>query len=231
MPLLSKAPITFLNRLRWWLPATARWVWELIRFFAPFLVALVICVTVPVLVRLIWPCSAERAMRWIGGLFQLGGVITIVLKLHAAQRQFPQQTLKRILERRPRFRVQNTVISAAEAAMGMATGRARGRVTPGPQATLEQRLVMLEDSYTKLFDEVGGLENEIRRRGDELSNKLHAEAAAREVADKRIEEQLKETAVGSLHLDVWGVLFFILGIIAGTAFPEIAAVFGAASCK
>ncbi len=90
---------------------------------------------------------------------------------------------------------------------------------------------MLEDSYTKLFDEVGGLENEIRRRGDELSNKLHAEVAAREASDKRIEEQLKETAVGSLHLDAWGVLFFIFGIIAGTASPEIAAVFGAVSCK
>ena len=43
--------------------------------------------------------------------------------------------------------------------------------------------------------------------------------------------QLKETAVGSLHLDAWGALFFIFGIIAGTASPEIAAVFGAVSCK
>ena len=90
---------------------------------------------------------------------------------------------------------------------------------------------LLNPFHGKLLDEVGGLEIEIRRRGDELSNKLHAEAAAREVADKRIEEQLKEAAVGSLHLDVWGVLFFILGVIAGTASPEIAAVFGAASCK
>ncbi len=227
MPLLLKSPIRFLNRLLWWMAATARWVWEVNRYWMPFLVAVVICV----LVAVVWPCPVEREVRLTGMVLQLLGVITIVLRLRAAQRQFPEQTLKRWWQRRPRFRVRNTVISAAGSAISMATGRARGRVTPGPQATLEQRLAMLEDSYTKLFDEVGGLGNEIRRRGDELSNKLHAEVAAREASDKKIEEHLKETAVRSLHLDAWGVLFFIFGIIAGTASPEIAAVFGAASCK
>jgi hypothetical protein len=41
--------------------------------------------------------------------------------------------------------------------------------------------------------------------------------------DKRVEGQLVETAVGGLHLDFWGVFYFILGTIAGTASPEIAA--------
>ena len=109
--------------------------------------------------------------------------------------------------------------------------RPRVRVNPGPQATLEQRVAMLQDNYTNLFDEVGRLDDELRRRTDELSSKLHAETAAREATDKRLEEQLKETAVGSLHLDLWGVLFFISGIIAGTASPEIAALLGTASCK
>jgi hypothetical protein len=113
------------------------------------------------------------------------------------------------------------------ASMGMSTMSARGRVSPGPQATLEQRLAMLESSYTNLFDEVGNLGNEVKRRADELSNKLNAEATARDSGDKRIEEQLKETAVGSVHLDVWGVEFFLLGTIAGTLSQEIAALFGA----
>ena len=154
-------------------------------YVAPILLFLVLCVVV----RLLWPCHAqqairEQAMRWIGGLFQLAGVITIVLKLRAAQRQFPQQTLKRIFDHRPRFRIQNTVISPAGGEPGHGDMSARGRVRPGPQATLEQRLAMLEDSYTKLFDEVDGLGNEVRRRTDELSSKLHAEAAAREASVK-----------------------------------------------
>jgi hypothetical protein len=165
------------------------------------------------------------------GMFpQLLGVITILMRLRAAQRQFPGQTLKLWWERRPRFRVRNIIVSAAGSAMSMATGRARLSITPGPQATLEQRVAMLEDSYTNLSGEVGGLGNEMRQRGDELSNKLHAEVAAREASDKKIEEQLKETAVGSLHLDAWGVVFFVIGIIAGTVSPEIAGWVGSGSC-
>ncbi len=227
MPLLPETPIRFLKQLLWWLPATARWLWEGKRFWAPPLVAVAICV----LVAAAWPC-VEQKVRLAGMVLQLFGVSMIVLRLHAAQRQFPGQTLTRWLQRRPPFMGQNRVISPAAGTLTLsATGKAQVRVSPGSQATLEQRLAMLEDSYTKLFDEVGGLEIEITRRSEELSNKLHAEVAAREANNKRIEEQLKETAVGSLHLDAWGVLFFILGIFAGTASPEIAAALGAASCK
>jgi hypothetical protein len=225
----------FLKRLCWWVPATARWIPELIGFFAPYVAPVLLFFLLCVVVRLFWPCHAqqairEQAVRWIGGGFQLVGVITIVLKLRGAQRQFPQHTLKRILERRPRFRQQNVVVSAAGTSMSMASGSMRARVVAGPLATLAQRVAILEDSHTKLFDEVGSLGNEVNRRSDELSGKLNAEAGAREVADKEIKEQLKETAIGSFHLDVWGVLFVMLGIVAGTASQEIAGWIGAGSC-
>lgn len=106
----------------------------------------------------------------------------------------------------------------------------RGRAVAGPQATLAQRVAILEDSHNKLFDEVGSLGSEVKRRSDELSDKLNAKSGAREVADKEIREQLKETAIGSFHLDVWGVLFVMLGIVAGTASQENAALIGAGSC-
>ncbi|HWY80808.1 MAG TPA: hypothetical protein VNY10_02510 [Roseiarcus sp.] len=220
----------FLKRLRWWFPATARWIPELIGFFAPYVAPVLIVLLLCVVVRMFWPCHAQQAIRWIGGGFQLVGVITIVLKLHAAQQQFSQHTLKRILERRPRFWQQNTVISAAGTSISTASGSVRGRAVAGSQATLEQRVAILEDSHTKLFDEVGSLGNEVKRRSDELASKLHDEATAREAADKGIKEQLKETAVGSIHLDVWGVVFVVSGIVAGTASPEIAAWVGGGSC-
>jgi hypothetical protein len=219
----------FLKRFRWWVPATAWWIPELIGFCAPYVAPILVFLALCVVVRLFWPCRAEQAVRWIGGGFQFVGVIMIVLKLQAAQQQFPRHTLKRILERRPRFWQQNTVISVAGTSISMASGSMRGRAVAGSQATLEQRVAILEDSHTKLFDEVGSLGNEVKRRSDELTGKLRAEAAAREAADKEIQEQLKETAVGSTHLDVWGVGCVMLGIIAGT-FPEIAAVFLAGSC-
>jgi hypothetical protein len=192
---------------------------------------LVIFVLVPKLAPAIWPCHVEQVVRFVGGLLQLGGVITIVLKLRGAQRQFPGQTLKEWWQHRPRLRQQKTVVSSVGVVIGMATVSGRGGVSAGPQATMEQRLAILEDSYTKLFDEVGRLGADVKLRSDELSGKLHAELAAREAADKKLDAQLKETAVGSLHLDVWGVNFLILGIIAGTLSQEAAAMFGAAGCK
>jgi hypothetical protein len=203
MPLPPESPIRFLKRLLWWLPATT-WgffwevLWEGYRVWLP-LMAFVICG----LTAVVWPCPVERAVRLMGMFLQLLGVITIVLRLRAAQRQFPGQTLGVWLQRRPRFR--HTVTSATLMANDSAdTASFRDRVGPGPQATLEQRVAILEDSYTKLFDEVGGLGKELRQRADELSNKLHDETSAREARDKMIEEQLRETAVGSLHLDAWG---------------------------
>ena len=103
-----------------------------------------------------------------------------------------------------------------------------GALSAGSQATLEQRVAILEDSHTELLDEVGSLGNEVKRRSDELTSKLHAEATAREAADKEIKEQLKETAVGSTHLDVWGVV--MSGIVVGTASPRMAAWGGGGSC-
>ena len=90
---------------------------------------------------------------------------------------------------------------------------------------------MLENSYTNLFDEVSSLGNEAKCRSDDLAGKLQAEITARSEADKKIEEQMKETAVGSFHLDFLRVAFVLLGIVARTASPEIAAGFGATGCR
>ena len=226
MPLVAEAPIRFLKRLLWWLRATAWWVWEANPFWGPFIVAVVICLLVAVVSR----CPVEREVRLMGMFLQLLGVVTIVMRLRAAQRQFPGQELKGWWVRRPQFRVRSTVVSVAGTVMSMTTVRAEARVSLGPQATLEQRLAMLEESHTKLADKVGDLGKEVKRQADDLSSKLTAETASREAGDKRIEEQVREAAVGSLHLDVWGVLFFLFGIIAGTASQEIAAWIGAGSC-
>jgi hypothetical protein len=166
-------------------------------------------------------------VRLWGMVLQVLGAITILPRLRAAQRQFPAQWWRQWWQRRPLLRAQHIVISAHGAAFGFSSGRARARVTAGPPATFEQRVAMLEENYIKLFDEVGGLDNELQRRTDGLSAKLQAEASAREAGDKKVEGELRETAVGTLHFDLWGVVFFISGTIAGTASPEIAKVVSA----
>ena len=217
-----RASTGFLMRLFPWVVATLQWLPELIVFFAPILVALVICVTMLILVPNFWPCSVERAIRYIGGILQLFGVITIVIKLRIAQRQFPQQKLKRILERRPRLTARTVRANFTATLTSTGTVRAEVRRAPTPPPSLEQQIAALEERYTKLRGEVGDLGKELRAKNDDLCAKLDAEATARDAADKRIGEQMTETAVGSFHLDLWGVVFVLLGIVAGTLSHEIA---------
>jgi hypothetical protein len=166
-----------LNRLLLWVAETTRWLWE--AFWEGFhiwlaVLALVICA----LVAKAFPCPGERTVRLIGLVLQLLGLITILLRLWATQRQFPGQWWRRWWQRRPRLRGLHSVISQHGAATGFTSGRARGRTTAGPQATFEQRVAMLEENYIKLFDEVGGLANELERRTARLSANLQAEASA-----------------------------------------------------
>jgi hypothetical protein len=69
---------------------TARWLWEAFwegLHSGLLVVALVVCVVV----ALVWPCPVERLVRLIGMILQLLGLVTIVLRLWAARRQFPGQ--------------------------------------------------------------------------------------------------------------------------------------------
>ena len=131
MPRIFSDPIRLLRRLLWWLPATARWSW---RVWLPALAP----VFVWLLVAAVTPC-VERQVRLTGMILQLLGVATIALRLWAAQRQFPGQTLARWLQRRPRFRVQNTILAVGAASLGMATASGRGRVSPGVNAREKMR--------------------------------------------------------------------------------------------
>lgn len=203
-----------------------RWTFEGRHFWLPIFAPFVVWV----LVSLAFSCR-EQQIRLTGMFLQLLGVVTVALRLWAAQRQFPGQTLAQWLQRRPRFRVQHQVLAAAAISVGADIMTARGRVGPGPQSTLADRVAMLESSYTHLFDEVGALGGELRKRTDEFSSGLRTETAAREQGDRRTEEQLRRMAVGALHLDFWGVLYFLFGIVGGTASAEIATLLGAASCK
>jgi hypothetical protein len=120
-------------------------------------------------------------------------------------------------------------MSAVEAGDSFGSGRAR--VSAGPATPLDRRVALLEENYASLFDEVGNLDQEMKKNRQELSDALNAEKAARESADTRHEDQLKEAVVGQVHLDFAGVLYFLLGIIAATASSEFAVWIGAAPCS
>jgi hypothetical protein len=218
--------IDWFKRLGSWVPALMNWAWDGRRFWLPIFAPIILWVLVSSFIK-----CCEQQVRLTGMLLQLLGVVTVALRLRAAQRQFPWQAVTEWLKRRPRFGVTHQILSAGTVSIGVGTMRARMRVGAGPLSSLEDRIGVLEKNYANLFDEVGALDQELTQKTAELSTNLKIESTTRVESDKKLEEKLKEAVVGVLHLDLWGVLYFVLGIIAGTASSEIASFFGAAPCK
>lgn len=215
MAITRNDALQFLKRLT----ALIRWFCRGYQFWAPSLVILIFLGSVVYL-----PTCQERLIR-LGGMFlQLAGIATVAFQARSAQRQFPGYTLGAWLKTRPPlFRPQHRIVELTGIASGFGSGGARMTITPGPSATLEQRVVMLEQGQANLINEVGSLGSEIRKKADELSTSLKTETAAREEGDRRNEQHIKTMAVGSLPLVLWGVGYFVLGTIAGAASAELAA--------
>jgi hypothetical protein len=60
---------------------------------------------------------------------------------------------------------------------------------------------------------------------------LKAERNERQAADTRLTNQLKKAVAEGLPLARVGAIFFLIGITAGTASPEIASIFGGSPCQ
>jgi hypothetical protein len=222
--------VWFFRRLAWWLPKMARWFfWE---SRVGWLVILAFA-SVTLLIVPFW--CLERQIRILGMSLQLFGFGTVAWGLTKTRKQFNKPTFWQAsliwLKSRPRFKPQHHVISVAGLSVGAAFGRARATVGPGPDTTLERRVEILEQNYESLFKEVGAIDDTLTRKAQELSDAIRTERAEREARDTRIEAQVTDAVAGGLPLDWVGVIYFFIGVIAGTASQEIAALMGgAASC-
>lgn len=176
----------------------------------------------------------EPAIRLVGMALQLVGFGTVAWGLTQARKQFGKPTITgsfaQWLARRPKFGPKHVILGAGFATMPSVISGGRLRTGPRPDASLEERFVMLQRQYEALFDEVGALDTRLAQSKEELSKRIDDEAAARQEADSRNLRQLDEAIVGGLHLDLVGLALFVLGIIAGTASPELSSVL-AASCS
>ena len=163
----------------------------------------------------------EAAIRLIGMLLQLAGVFEAAYGIRQTRRLFNRPTFTRQwLAERPRKR---QVIQAVGSAVGLSLvmGHARGRVDVPPDADMEQRVSRLETTYELLFNEVGTETTALRAKDAEIEQKLKSEEGERKTGDDTISNQLAETAIGGLRLQVSGVIILLVGIIMGTASLEI----------
>jgi hypothetical protein len=219
--------LTFIKR---YVSDVGRWLWS-----TQPLLALFAAVVVSSLVWIALSSCLERRIRLVGATLQLLGVILVAFGLRDTRRAFEDQpttwqAIKQWWSGRPRFGPRNIVLAAAGLAGGGSFSSARARISSGPNTPLERRVQLLEEQYVQLFDEVGVLTENTKKRDDELSNALTVEREERQKGDANTKEQLKRAVAQGIPLGRVGAIFFFFGIIAGTASPEIAILFGASAC-
>lgn len=209
----------------------AKWIWS-----APIVIALAAALLVVSSVVILAAACLERQFRLSGMVLQLLGVLVVAVGLRDTRRAFSDlpttwKSIKQFWARRPRFGPHNRIVGASGIVVGSSSISARGTVRPGPNATLEERIRKLQEQYERLFDEVGALTNETRSKYKELTTALKTERNERTSADLRNRDQLKKAVAEGIPLEVIGVVFFLLGITAATASPEIASWFGSGACN
>ena len=221
-----------------------RWLWEVIVWlgqlsigriavFGPTNLFAVFSVVIALwlLVSFTKTCL-EQEIRFGGLVLQIFGSFTVARKLWVVTGQFqlPSTSVWQWLKRFPTFPRHRVIAGTGAALGGAVSGSARMRLSPSPQMPLDQKVEFLTKQYAELFDEVGRLDQKVKQDARDSSAALQAESAKREKADKKYEEQLREAVVGHLDLDYAGVLYFVLGTIAGTASGDISRLLGAATC-
>lgn len=178
----------------------------------------------------------ERQIRISGMALQLIGVFLVGVGLRDTRQAFDDQpttfgAIKQWWSGRPKFGPRNHILSAEGASFGVSFGSARGRAVAGPNTSLDQRVSILEQGHADLFDEVGALSEEMKKKTDELSAALKVERSEREQADQQTKNELRKAVAEGIPLGLVGVICFLLGITAGTASPEIASIFGSGACQ
>lgn len=184
--------------------------------------------------------TSEAIPRSAGGLLQIGGVVTVALGIHELRRQFNLPRLldevseegRRIAAHVKRLWWRITGSSPPPKigyGYGVGTaggfGSAHAVALPGPNAPVEERLVWLEKEVSSLQTATVRLRSDLQQEANKRAEAIEAERNAREERAQAMELQLRNMAVGGIHLELVGLCWLFLGIILVTWPGEIGSAF------
>lgn len=126
--------------------------------------------------------------------------------------------LLRKLGRKPR---PPNIVGVGAATLGVGTMRARARVKPGPDATLSQRVDLLERVVDGLEDRADKLEDDLEQETKERKDEAAIERRERVEQDEWLEARVRNVATGGLRLQTLGLLWLVVGVVLATWSPEL----------
>jgi hypothetical protein len=171
----------------------------------------------------------EARLRYSGLALEMLGVFTVVHGLRAKGRLFNKPSIRALLARAlktfPKWPGRQATIhgSAGIALGGMKVAGGSMSVWHGAaDQSLERRVEALEKNLESLRQDHRDAVKDLREADDQLRRNFKSESADRRTSDQELRRKIEGIGAESLHIEVMGVLWIVVGVVLATASAELA---------
>jgi hypothetical protein len=174
--------------------------------------------------------TSECHFRYLGLGLQCIGILSVLFGINRTREHFNKPSLlagaTTWLKSIPRFRNRERfTLEIADSTHGQSTSRVVLRQHAGPNATIEDRVRVLESNYDSLDSRTQLAQEQIDQANHERREALAAERQERERQVDALTRKLVLTETGGLDLSLMGLLWLILGLVLSTASQELSRLF------
>jgi hypothetical protein len=165
-----------------------------------------------------------------GLILELLGIFSVVLGLNKTLKLHLGKNLQQIVlewfKRFPKFLENQHGIELSSHMTAQDNCSAFITFGPNQNSAIEDRVTRLEEQFNQVSFQAHKdrilFENEFKK----LSDALNAERNERESGDNQVKQDIKESAVEDVHIELMGVIWLFTGAISATASTELAKLFG-----
>jgi hypothetical protein len=177
--------------------------------------------------------DAEPMLRTAGGILEIAGLFTIALGMSQLRRDCGLANtvaemlsewgdwLQSLWHRLRGRRDVSVAVGGAAMTGGAGTMRGHGTVGDSPVATLEEQVKILEKQVNNLSKALFDLEGKVQHESARQKAALEAEQQTRRSAIEKVEDRVKQLAVGGIRLETVGLGWLLAGVILTTWSQEI----------
>jgi len=189
------------------------------------MIVLLVCLSTLLLFR-----AAEPLIRFTGLFLQLLGISTVLYGISETRKLFNCPSLLSVASRWltsfPKFRLpKRTVRLVGQAGEMSFAGRVIARHQAGPNATIEDRVRVLESNLQLIDHRMDELQQQIDQANRQTNQALAAERQTREHDIDHLRKKLEITETGGLYVSLMGLVWLIVGLMMSTASLELSNLF------
>ena len=222
----SKPQVRKFKNVRIWISEVIKWAAYGIRTALPYMILIgVLCY---VSFYTIADCK-EQEIRLVGLFFQIIGFLLVAWQLINLSRLFSKPSaLDQFVNYWMSFPtpyIRALSISAHGTSWAVTTEGTRS-VKAGPNATLEQRVEIIEDELEVIKDELKRTKKSLNTHKSDNKQALKKIKEETRTSVEKVKRLMDDAVVGGIHWEWIGTLYFVVGVGLATAAPEMSVLLG-----